>query len=226
MVGKPRTPSVGTIIAKPPVCHYIQGHEDVGNGQMELLTTDTNTGLHSGSSLDNRLGRLLAAGDRPLVIPHTTPRCYLSLRVALNLRMPGEETGDWHFLTTFFFPADEPPIKARLTGEGQEVDTTPSLGSRGFRDMAGILVQQEIMATGSGPVWVANHYRAIADLAELALRSDHRPHGVTAQQVNQWLDTKTQVDKLVTNYLVPLRQQKGGRELAKWDAWLKTIRYN
>ena len=197
----------------------------MGNGQMQQLATEGQTGLHPGSSLDDRMGRLRAAGGRPLVIPPTTPRRYLSLRAALNLRMPGELTGDWHFLTTFFSPADEPLVKARLVGDGQEVDTTPSLGSRGVRNMAGVLVQQKIMATGTGPVWVASHPRAIADLAELALRSDYRPYTVMVDDINQWLDTKEQVDDLVTHYLRPLRYKKKGYELAKWDAWLETIKY-
>ena len=193
---------------------------------MEHLVLERKTRLQPESSLDDRMGRLLASGGRPLVIPHTTPKCYLSLKVALNLRLPGEVTGDWHFLTTFFSPADESQIKASLVGEGLEVDTTPSLGCRGVRDMADVLLGRKISTGNAEPVWIANHFRAIADLAELALRSEYQPYTVTAHQINQWFDTKDQVENLVTNYLVPLRSQKKGSELAKWDAWLKTIRYN
>lgn len=193
---------------------------------MQHLVTERKTGLQPESSLDDRMERLLVTGGRTLVIPHTTPQRYLSFRAALNLQMPGESTGDWHFLTTFFSPADEPPIEAKLAGEGQEVDTTPSLGSRGVRDMADVLLDRKITTNNAVPVWIANHFRAIADLAELALRSENQPYTVTVYQVNQWLDTKSQVDELVTNYLAPLRKQKKGAELAKWDAWLKTIRYN
>jgi len=160
-----------------------------------------------------------------LAIPMTTRHCYISLHETLNLRLPGESTGDWHFLSTFYSPANQPPVEARRAGVGQDVDTTSSLGSLGVRDMSAILVEKGILARRNGPVWVANHVRAIADCALLALRSIHQPYAVTVDDVNQWLDTRSQIDDLVTNYLMPLRQQKKGRELAKWDAWLKTIHY-
>lgn len=65
---------------------------------------------------------------RPVIIPPTTPRCYLSFHAALNLRLPDELTGDWHFLSAFYSPADGPPVEARLAGDGREIDTNPSLG--------------------------------------------------------------------------------------------------
>lgn len=174
--------------------------------------------------LNERSSRIIGK-VQPLAIPMTTRQCYISLHEALNLRLPGESTGDWHFLSTFYSPANQPPVEARRAGVGQGVDTTPSLGSLGVRDMSAILVEKGILTCRNGPVWVANHARAIADCAMLALRSAHQPHAVTVDAVNQWLDTRTQIEDLVTNYLRPLRQQKQGGELAKWDAWLETIHY-
>ena len=163
---------------------------------------------------------------RPVIIPPTTPRCYLSFHTALNLRLPNELTGDWHFLSAFYSPANGPPVEVRLAGEGMEIDTNPSLGSRGIRDMADILVKKKFLTKNSSPVWVANHARAIADWAMLALQSKFQPYAVTVDDVNQWLDTEAQVDDLISNYLIPLRRQKAGNELLKWDSWLETIRYS
>ena len=55
---------------------------------------------------------------QPIQIPPTTPRRYLSFNRALNLREPGEDTGDWHFKVMFVCAADEPPKVASLAGEG------------------------------------------------------------------------------------------------------------
>ncbi len=163
---------------------------------------------------------------QPVLIPPTTPRQYLSFLQALNLRLPDELTGDWHFMMCFYCPADRPPVKIQLAGEGAAVDTIPSLGSRGIRNMADELVNQQILDNNSTPVWVANHARAIADLAMGVVGCSRQPYIVTVNEINQWLDTREQVDELVHVYLEPLRQQKEGADLALYDEWLQTIHYH
>jgi len=55
----------------------------------------------------------------PIEIPPTTPLSYVSFNRALNLRLPDEETGDWHFYSAFFCEPDEMPTeKASLAGPG------------------------------------------------------------------------------------------------------------
>ena len=58
-------------------------------------------------------------------IPVTTPTRYLSYSVALNLRLPGEDTGDWHGDVQFVTPIDTPPNPdarraGRLVGHNSE----------------------------------------------------------------------------------------------------------
>lgn len=159
--------------------------------------------------------RLLPERVRPVVIPPITRRRYLSFHAALNLRIPEELTGDWHFHMTLYSPADDPPVMARLAGEGMDVDTTPSFGSRGVRNMADVMVSQSLREPDDVPVWVANHYRAIANLAVQALHSARQPYMVTVNEVNQWLDTPGQVNELVHDRLEPLRGQIEGDELER-----------
>ncbi len=161
---------------------------------------------------------------QPIEIPSTTPQRYISFNCALNLRAPGEDTGDWHFLVSFFCAADEPRRSASLAGHGMEIDTTPSLGDLGVRDMAEILECQNVRAN-SGPVFVANHYRAIADIAFAEVQGKHFPRRVTNRGVNQWLDTPEQVGTLVSEYLDCLPSQLSGTELALYNEWLSTIRF-
>lgn len=161
---------------------------------------------------------------QPIQIPATSPRRYVSFNRALNLREPGEDTGDWHFKVMFFCTIDEPPKIARLAGEGTEIDTTLSLGDRGVRDMSAELTRLRVTEE-NGPVYVANHYRAIADLALMELLRDRVPMTVTARCINQWLDTEDQIDKLLQDYLIPLGDQLDGVAREAYDAWLPTIKH-
>ena len=81
----------------------------------------------------------------------TTPTRYLSYLAALNLRLPGEDTGDWHGDIPFVASVDYPRT-LRPAGPGGWSDTTPSLGSKGVRDMAHLL-EGKYIPPGCGPVW-------------------------------------------------------------------------
>jgi hypothetical protein len=156
-------------------------------------------------------------------IPPTSPKCYISFKHALNLRFPDEDTGEWHFLTAFF--EDKKEIRsAPLAGEGEIVDTIPSLGELGIREMSKILKAQQVISANT-PVYVANHYRAIADLAMIELLKGQTPMIATARAINQWLDTEEQINQLVTDYLMPLRSQLNKATKNIFDQWITTVRY-
>ena len=89
----------------------------------------------------------------PIEIPPTTPWLYISFHQALNLRELDENTGDWHFNPMFYRNANQPEKKANLAGKGMTIDSTPSLGDFGVRDMAHILDHQGIKRK-EGPVYV------------------------------------------------------------------------
>ena len=98
-----------------------------------------NHGVMPGSSSDDLLPTFWYPGlgeyHRAVRIPVTTPTRYVSYSAALNLRLPGEETGDWHGDVPFVTAKDNPRTLT-LAGPGGWSDTTPSLGSKGLRDMA------------------------------------------------------------------------------------------
>ena len=81
---------------------------------------------------------------RPVAIPETELERYISFKHALNLRFPDEDTGDWHFQPYFFEQTDSLKTQKSipLAGREQPVDTTPSLGHQGVRDMSSILSQE------------------------------------------------------------------------------------
>jgi hypothetical protein len=106
-------------------------------------------------------------------IPPTSPKRYTSFKHALNLRLPNEATGEWHFLTAFF-DHQKDSRSALLAGEGGTINTIPSLSDLGIREMSHILKAQQVISTDL-PVYVANHYQAIADLAMLQLLKGQMP---------------------------------------------------
>ena len=160
--------------------------------------------------------------SHPIRIPETSPTSYISFLRALNLRLPGELSGDWHFELSFFgFPEG---TYAHLAGRKGLVDTSFSLGSRGVREM-GHLIAENGIKPYDGPVWVANHYRAIADMAMHELQGRCSEEFLPACQISDWMWSEEDFDILVEDYLKPLRRQiQGGRREA-FDRWLPTVVY-
>ena len=169
------------------------------------------------------------AEGHPILIPPTSPTSYISFRRALNLSAPGEHTGDLHFQEYFFGFVD--PTVAPLTGPGGIVDSTPSLGSKGVRDMGKVIADRGIQPY-NGPVYVANHYRALADIALDSLLDtpleelrEIEPKSIlSAWEVNDMLNNdEAEIEHLVEEYLKPLRSQLEGLRRDTYDRWLPTI---
>jgi hypothetical protein len=167
------------------------------------------------------------ANLRPLAIPETNLGHYISFKHALNLRYPDEDTGDWHFQSAFFYEVDRHPSKCSipLAGLGETVDTVISLGTRGIRDMANVMAQVQIPTKPNQPVYVANHYRAIADLAMLELQQARIPSCATNKSINDWLDTPEQIEHLKQHYLEPLSNQLSGEALRVFKEWILTVSF-
>lgn len=166
---------------------------------------------------------VLAEARRPITIPRTSQTLYISFTHALNLRMPGEDTGDWHFLSAFF--GNDGNRVAPLAGKGQRVDTTPVLGSLGVRDMSEDLRSRAVLHDDR-PVYVANHYRAIADIAMSELALSRAPTTACVNEINAWLDTEEQIETVREVYLSPLRTLLEGTAKGVFDTWLPKVIFN
>ena len=158
--------------------------------------------------------------DTPVRIPDTSPTRYISFQFALNLKFPWEFSGDWHFEAMFF--GYKEPRYARVAGTGTAVDTNPSLGSKGVRDMAQVLADWKVRPH-SGPVYVANHYRAVADLALWELQEGEGPALTEADKINDWIRTQQEMETLKEEYLKPLRFQLGAAEQKAFDEWMPSL---
>ena len=169
------------------------------------------------------------AEGHPILIPPTSPTSYVSFRRALNICLPNEWTGGLHF-EEYYFGYVEPTVTP-LAGPGGRVDSTPSLGSKGVRDMGRIIADHKVQPY-NGPVYVANHYRALADIALSALinwptqdlREIEAPDVLSAWEVNDMLNGEgDDIQHLIDEYLKPLRSQLKGLRKETYDRWLPTI---
>lgn len=165
----------------------------------------------------------------PILIPPTSPTSYISFRRALNLRVRGEHTGGRHFRDYYFGFVE--PTTTPLAGHGGAVDSTPSLGSNGVRDMGRIIADHKIQPF-NGPVYVANHFRALADIALSSLLNrpleevrELEPVSIlSAWEVNDMLNhQESEIDRLIEEYLKPLRCQLEGVRKESFDRWLPSI---
>lgn len=149
----------------------------------------------------------------------TSPSRYISFVRALNVRLPSEDTGDWHFRRESF------PFKAPLAGPDSEgLNSHSALGTLGVRDMASALARHDI-GDGSVPIYIANHYRAIADIAARMIVKGLDERVLTNRTINAWLDTEEQVEMLCRDYLIPLGSMFSGDHAERFEAWLEGVFY-
>lgn len=97
--------------------------------------------------------------------------------------------------------------------------------------MGTIIADHEIQPY-NGPVYVANHYRALADIALSSLmnwplqdlREIEAPDILSAWEVNDLLHNDgDEIRHLIDEYLKPLRSQLKGLRKETYDKWLPMI---
>ena len=117
-------------------------------------------------------------------IPATSAEQYVSGRYALNI--PGETSGDWHFTGVWFSAA---PATVDLWGKGQKYDTVSIFGKFGIADRKAD-VKKTGLKSDYPKVYIADHYRAILDLAIAGAISGNM--SLVKGATTDYLDTKEQ----------------------------------
>lgn len=100
-----------------------------------------------------------ASKGEQVMLPVTTRSRYLTAETALNIPSP-EGTGDWHFAETFEGYGGRRPNRFCVAGV-DTLDTTPWLGQEGIFD-ARSLLEPYGLRLPPGPIYAADHYRALA----------------------------------------------------------------
>jgi hypothetical protein len=157
--------------------------------------------------------------ELPPCLHGTTTERYITFFYALNLRLPDEDTGDWHFLAESYRSGE-----VSMAGPGECVNTMPALGELGVRNMAKVLACHGI-GDGCEAIFAANHYRAIADMAAEDFLTGGEAKRVTPREINSWLDTEDQIEVLRDKYLAPLMPLFDPYQGEAFARWLITVRY-
>ncbi|WP_145928488.1 hypothetical protein OH491_24925 [Termitidicoccus mucosus] len=95
------------------------------------------------------------------IIPPTTPETYLTGQIALNIPAPEGTCGDWHAEAIFDNP-NANIARHRAGGAGMFYNTNPLLRNLGIHECSQWFIQKHHPVPG--PVYAANHYRAILDM--------------------------------------------------------------
>lgn len=140
---------------------------------------------------------------------------YITGKAAINFPHPGSTTGGWHFLS--YFDRESGVAKVSLAGIHYP-DTTGYFGDLGITDVTDQLAELG-WAAGGRRLYMADHYRAAADMIVKWLLSDSKHCSV---EVAEWFPSPADRQKLLR--LLELAKPKllaVGR-LEKMEAWLSS----
>ncbi|NMY99734.1 hypothetical protein HX807_07230 [Pseudomonas sp. D8002] len=120
---------------------------------------------------------------------------YITGKAAINFPHPESTTGGWHFLS--YFDREAGVVKVSLAGIHYP-DTTDFFGDAGVTDVTDQLFQRG-WSEGGRKLFMADHYRAVADMIAKWALSETKHCSV---EIDEWFpasnDKKRLVD-LITN---------------------------
>lgn len=120
--------------------------------------------------------------DQPLFDLHlssVTREHYITGKAAINFPYPGLSTGGWH--VTSYWDRDSGVCKVSLAGI-HFPDTTSFFGDDGIVDATQVLADRGWHADGK-TVWMADHFRAAADMVVRWALSDSQHCSV---EIDEW----------------------------------------
>ena len=97
------------------------------------------------------------------MIPETSLRHYITGITALNIPLPEEGYGDWHFIEAFYGRGQRTP-KIFVAGDKEEWNTHAIFGDFGIYECAEKLKKLGVEIPVGKKVYVAGHYRAVLDM--------------------------------------------------------------
>ena len=128
-----------------------------------------------------------------LYIPKTSPTCYVSGIIALNIHSPNG-TGDWH--SAIALNSDTYPADLYVYGKGQKYSTLHLLGNTGVIDGTERLNSMGYYPENT-PVWIADHPRACVDYLYIAVLQTGEIGGVMLEEWFPSIEDKLSVYELI-----------------------------
>lgn len=114
-----------------------------------------------------------------LDLQRVTREHYITGKAAINFPYPGVSTGGWHFMS--YWNRDSGVCKVSLAGI-HFPDTTSFFGDAGIADVTQVLAERGWESVGR-TMWMADHYRAAADMIVRWALSDSQRCSV---EIDEW----------------------------------------
>lgn len=150
-----------------------------------------------------------------LDLQRVTREHYITGKAAINFPFPGVTTGGWHFMS--YWSQDSGVCKVSLAGI-HFPDTTAFFSDAGILDATQLLADRGWQADGK-TVWMADHFRAAADMVIRWALSDSEHCNV---EIDEWFPSGEDRQRFLELLAVG---SSGLREVGKLDRaerWLST----
>jgi hypothetical protein len=122
------------------------------------------------------------------MLPKTSQHHYITGTTALNVPLPEEGYGDWHFNEAFYGRGSHSP-KIFMAGKGEKWNSDVIFGDWGIYECSEKLRGLGLPVPLNEKVFVASHYRAVLDMLFRCIKQGNYPHHL---DLDQWFDTEEQ----------------------------------
>lgn len=150
-----------------------------------------------------------------LDLSRVTREHYITGKAAINFPHPGVTTGGWH--VTSYWDRDSGMCKVSLAGI-HFPDNTSFLGDAGIVDATQLLAERGWHADGK-TVWMADHFRAAADMVIRWALSDSQHCNV---EISDWFPSGEDQQRFLDLLSTGMAELRAISKSDKVSAWLST----
>lgn len=147
-----------------------------------------------------------------LDLKRVTRENYITGKAAINFPLPGLTTGGWHFLS--YWDRDSGVCKVSLAGI-HFPDTSVFFGDAGVLDVTQVLAERGW--SSEREVWMADHFRAAADLVVRWALSDSQHCSV---EIDDWFPSNADRHRFLDLVVSAKTQLEAVGRCDKVELWL------
>lgn len=149
-----------------------------------------------------------------LNLSRVTREHYVTGKAAINFPFPSVTTGGWHFLS--YWNRDSGVCKVSLAGI-HFPDTTSFFGDAGILDATQLLADRGWQADGK-TVWMADHFRAAADMVVRWALSDSQHCSV---EIDEWFPAEVDRQRFLDLIGAAMGRLRELGKLERVERWLE-----
>lgn len=150
-----------------------------------------------------------------LNLSRVTREHYITGKAAINFPFPGVATGGWHFMS--YWDRESGTCKVSLAGI-HFPDTKSFFGNAGIVDVTQVLAERGWHAEVKA-VWIADHYRAAADMVVRWALGDSQRCSV---EISEWFPSGEDRQRFLDLLSTGMAELRAMSKSDKVSAWLST----